>query len=485
MSNLAYLIFNDEYLFEDVSAGAQQAKSMGLVKKPGIGLYGPPESPIATHRIRNGQLIPIVREPKKQGAKASGATGDGGGTTAPRGEKSEVPRTQLDMVKKVQDELLARLATPSPGEIIKAELSRDKTKEVFRERVQFVDDYIKTKLSSHENDIKEFSKEFFENVPVSDIIAEYLEVIGGNSPTTRLLISVDSHPYQNEKTMNVVINDNDIEIQRTFVGKVSRNGRRTLSLYNDVLRAPEEMQGSNIAKKNLGATLRVGDKLGIERVDVTAGLSVGGYAWLKAGATVDNPQALCQNIHDKLSEFFEYRQLRLNHIAREIRYGGERIKRERIMMRNATDPDEKEYRREEIRSTIAHVRMKKKLFDFMKKALVDEDNPMARTFMTRLMYNGATGRISKAEQQTLLYRFVHTELGKAMTLGMSWSGYYDLRKNSKGRKRIEKYIGQFKDMQLIQPTDAKKIPNTVLDVVKDMQSRIIDRLSTPAPGDLR
>jgi hypothetical protein len=116
MTSLATLIFEDDI---SVSQGAKKAKEMGLEKKPGIGLYGPPDSDVATHRIKNGQLIPILRKKKKKdtaggGSDVSGATGGGDGEVKGEKKKKEDDGTVAGLFAQLQQQIIDRLATPIP-----------------------------------------------------------------------------------------------------------------------------------------------------------------------------------------------------------------------------------------------------------------------------------------------------------------------------------------------------------------------------------
>lgn len=563
MQTLKSLIFEEED--SRLSAGAKKAQSMGLEKKPGIGSYGPPGKDIITHRVRAGELVP-VKGGEEQPVEKTPKTGEQ--EKKKEEKKKEGPKTQIDLVSAVQDGLRQRLATPSPGQLLKLQKKREAeekkiqqqiqrataNKETFRERTNFVDNYLQTKFPQDYAEMVRFSQKYLNNANMSEVIAEYLDVIGGHSPTTKISVTVTKHGYLNSETLDFSVEDNEIFMQRVLHATVLNNNRKNLKLYNAMLTAPPDMQGSNIAKKSLSAMLRVGDRLGITKANLNAGLAVGGYAWIKAGAIVNDPQSLCRTLADRLNDFDNFRTRKIENLNRDIQYGTDRLHRELTLYNNTTDPDIKELLRIDIQKSGEYIRSKEKLRTFMEKTLITDDDSDLRNTFTSLINRA----VFQSDQfaRLVLYRLAHTPLGKAMLLGQGWDGYYDLKKNSRGRRRIEKYIGNFNELineakqvsrgalkakemglekkpgiglygpegkdlvthrvrggelvpvkgdeELVgdkqkgsEETKAtggekggkeekeKKIDqDSVLGVIQAMQSQIIDKLATPAPGDI-
>ncbi len=59
---------------------------------------------------------------------------------------------------------------------------------------------------------------------------------------------------------------------------------------HDLLKLQPEFQDKNLAKELLSRSVEVYDQIGIEKVTLTAGLTVGGYAWAKYGFKPDSPE---------------------------------------------------------------------------------------------------------------------------------------------------------------------------------------------------
>jgi hypothetical protein len=73
--NTLYIQTNSMRLISIIleSDAAEEAKRMGLVKKPGVGLYGPPDGPVS-HMSRQGKLIPIKTSQTSAGQTSSPQT---------------------------------------------------------------------------------------------------------------------------------------------------------------------------------------------------------------------------------------------------------------------------------------------------------------------------------------------------------------------------------------------------------------------------
>lgn len=477
---LTELIFSDDWLFEDVSAGARQAKSMGLEKKPGIGLYGPPSSTVATHRIRNGVLIPIVgkiaKEKTSRGIAAAAGKSEG---------ESTLPKTQLGAMQKAQDELVARLATPSPKELLQAEEERKWKNEAYAvempKRAEVVLDRLRTYGSNLYN-VKKFTDQHF-GMNIEYIIADYAEVFGGLDDVdigARALMADDTGG-----SLSFTMHQKSTGIKMSRYFSVETIGsRKKISMENAVFYAPVKSQKKDNAKKMLGAMLRVADKLGITEVTVMAAMETGGYVWLRAGAqpSKDDFNNIAKIIHKRLAtpeSFTEFKKKKLVEKEDNVKLAEFNLSRFDSTVQG--DPTEEQLKERE--TLVGNLTIATNILNYYRDVLSNV-SPEVRNDISEMFYRLWMYRQTDYD---MLYDFIKTDLGKVMMLGLSWSGAFDLSRGSKGRQRVEDYAGSYRERQILMTPPLKKndnIPNSVMDSLKDVQTQIIGMLSTPAPGDL-
>lgn len=151
------------------------------------------------------------------------------------------------------------------------------------------------------------------------------------------------------------------------------------TVEHSYLKFEPEFQDAGLAKEILSRSMRLYERLGMERVTLTAGLSVGGYAWAKYGFKPDSSESLSQ-LYDEVGWNLEQLDLapRTHNIV------------ERLMR---------------------------------------SDDP--KTIWT----------ISDLDQLVTSFDGEKMKLGKALLLGTSWSGELDMT-DEESRQRFDQYVSQ-------------------------------------------
>jgi GNAT superfamily N-acetyltransferase len=151
-----------------------------------------------------------------------------------------------------------------------------------------------------------FTKAWNENVKMSP--DEYKHIaLGGMQGRIRLGYSTNTHKMVTVGHLTNAAGD-DIGKQQFTLNFVDK------SASGDWLELKHSDQGHGIAKKLLSSQIEMAQKLGLDRIELTAGLSTGGYAWAKFGMVPDRTswRSLSATIRQRLTQQSE----------REERYRG-------------------------------------------------------------------------------------------------------------------------------------------------------------------
>ena len=143
-------------------------------------------------------------------------------------------------------------------------------------------------------------------------------------------------------------------------------------------RLEKEFQKGGIGKSILSNSVKMYDKLGIGKVYLSAGLSVGGYAWAKYGFKPEN--------RDDLFRLYD-----------------------------------------EVRSNMYSLNLNPRIYSLV-TGLLNCDDP--KTVWT----------LSDLQMPVTKFDGEQTTLGKALLMGTSWNGELDL-KDRESRERFEQYVG--------------------------------------------
>lgn len=96
---------------------------------------------------------------------------------------------------------------------------------------------------------------------------------------------------------------NQCDINRIITKQKNEKGEVEKSVYHERFALPNSVQEGGVAGKVLKESLAEYDAMGVERIDLHANISVGGYAWASYGFEFDKNHHSEQNI-EKLSEHF-------------------------------------------------------------------------------------------------------------------------------------------------------------------------------------
>ena len=107
--------------------------------------------------------------------------------------------------------------------------------------------------------------------------AEFKRTFAGGLPGGMTIIA---DPDQPKYVINGSVRDERGQMQATYTRNLNIDGK---SAYSALFEIEDEFQGSGIGKKVLAGNVAIYEALGIEKVKVTAGLKMGGYAWAKYG----------------------------------------------------------------------------------------------------------------------------------------------------------------------------------------------------------
>lgn len=150
------------------------------------------------------------------------------------------------------------------------------------------------------------------------------------------------------------------------------------SVYHNLVRFSHELQGHGTAKAILRNNFRLYDELKVDSVDLTAAITVGGYAWARYGwQLVDKPEEH-QSINKQLQPRLDSLELKPS-----------------------------------VRQSV--------------QKLVDSHNPKKLWAISDL-------------KQAVIKDVKETTLGKALLLGVNWHGRLDMH-DADSRKRLEHYLG--------------------------------------------
>ncbi|MCA9779646.1 MAG: hypothetical protein KC800_23120, partial [Candidatus Eremiobacteraeota bacterium] len=148
--------------------------------------------------------------------------------------------------------------------------------------------------------------------------------------------------------------------------------------YHDLLSLKDSFQGRDTAKTVLRNNFRLYDELGMDHVDLTAAITVGGYAWARYGWQLKDSDWNHENINKQLEK--RLKELDLKPSTRKT----------------------------------------------LRKLLKSNDPKKLWTVSDM--------------RQTVIKDGKETTLGKALLLGTNWQGTFDL-KDADSRRRLEHYIG--------------------------------------------
>lgn len=146
-------------------------------------------------------------------------------------------------------------------------------------------------------------------------------------------------------------------------------------------RLEKEFQKGGIGKNILSNSMKMYDKLGIEKVYLSAGLSVGGYAWAKYGFKPES--------RDDLFQLYD-----------------------------------------EVRSNMYSLNLNPRIYSLV-TGLLNCDDPKTVWTLSDLQMP-----VTKIDGE-------QTTLGKALLMGTYWNGAFDL-KDRESRERFEQYVGSNK-----------------------------------------
>jgi hypothetical protein len=82
------------------------------------------------------------------------------------------------------------------------------------------------------------------------------------------------------------------QIERTFVREVDG----TLTVSHSTFKLPESKRGAGIAKTVLRDSMNEYEKIGVDKIKLTANLNVGSYAWAKFGFNAKDPLELADSL---------------------------------------------------------------------------------------------------------------------------------------------------------------------------------------------
>lgn len=281
-----------------------------------------------------------------------------------------------------------------------------------------------------------------------DIAASYLEMLGVTSEdqvsTIEMTVRVipPSWPLgprgdaevQGRKLLRIAIKLTDgTEITRSFETNL-RTGETVI--HNDVFVLGDNVPtGTGNGKRMLRTTLQIADRIGAKKVEVTAGLSSGGYVWAKYGAVLSefNRHTTYKLILTRLTErtFF----------TSKIKSSSEALERDRQTLAKAIekgDVDEIEHYQQVV------ARIEKRLSTVMEQQRLLEENPEVVKAIIELI-RAELAKVANIEDEsergkllspTLLAYIASTPIGKIL-LGIAWSGYFDMEKGSVGRNQLE------------------------------------------------
>ena len=148
--------------------------------------------------------------------------------------------------------------------------------------------------------------------------------------------------------------------------------------YHDLLSLKDSFQGKDTAKTVLRNNFRLYDELGMDHVDLTAAITVGGYAWARYGWQLKDNDWNHENINKQVEK--RLKELDLKPSTRKT----------------------------------------------LRKLLKSNDPKKLWTISDM--------------RQTVIKDGKETTLGKALLLGTNWQGTFDL-KDADSRRRLEHYIG--------------------------------------------
>lgn len=149
------------------------------------------------------------------------------------------------------------------------------------------------------------------------------------------------------------------------------------TVYHSYFSLAPEFQDAGIAKRILGNSLELYDRLGIERVSLTAGLEVGGYAWARYGFKPESKESL-----------------------RELQ--------------------------DEVRWNLDQLGVSTRTHSLVSR-LLDSDDPKS------------VWTLSDLDMMVTGYDGGRMKLGKALLMGTAWDGELDL-KDDESRERFQQYV---------------------------------------------
>lgn len=291
--------------------------------------------------------------------------------------------------------------------------------------------------------LQEYGDKYLNGVSPLTIASKYLETI--YDPTKDEIMQFDVYTklttYDGKLSPQVKIGirlKNGTSIARTIKTSVKRN---TSVIENDYFELGEKVPaGTGHARRMLQETIKIADSIGAEAVLFEASLSAGGYVWAKYGGipTPDSREVMYHGIYRILNNFDTRLQDRIDKTENSLADVTQASKK--MGDRDLASRTYDEYIRKHtnalkmLRDTEAFVKANPQFMSSLHKLLEQQ--------IRQYDISPSTTPEERDKRRTnlspeLLSYIANTPLGKFLLLDTSWTGYFNMRKGSLGRKMLE------------------------------------------------
>jgi hypothetical protein len=303
-------------------------------------------------------------------------------------------------------------------------------------------------------ELDEHGQKHLNGVSPVAIATDYMSLLSSVDDSKVTSFNLHVKPEVNELFFSIETNDGS-KITRTI--RTDPGTGENVLFHNLFELGPKISRGSALGKRMLRETLRLADKINAVRADVSAGLSIGGYIWAKYGAILHAEERIY--MYPKLYAKLEA----LGHpaaaekVRRKMDYDIEELQKsikfyENLLSKTPDNPTsiENELKRER-RNLAETIKEKNKILTFLANnqdqltALIEyakKQSNIAKDIQNSDSDDVAEERAENELDPHFLALIAQTPVGKLLLAGTNWSGYFDLRKNSRGRQMLEDAIAE-------------------------------------------